>query len=327
MNTKHAKSTCCQAKVRNFGRKRRQCGACKRTWSIRPRRRGRKPRRPSQELVQQVISKGYTLRLLGKRHRHIRLPNLRHWFRRSLLWSLRTPLTLSMPDGPLVLLADGLHFRFNGKPWTLYLMALRPCPGSTAFFLDPVLFSGNESAAMWELVIESIPSDLLQRIQALVVDDLPGMGLLAKRKKWILQLCQFHLFLRLRAHDRPLHYARKGGNVRQDIDTLVRSALKAPSDFALYHHLSRIETIVYSPATTRRIRGILRHFTLTAKSYRAHLIHPDLQLPNTNNTLESMGNLIRTVLRRHHSATRPTSLLLWATAFIRSKRTLICNGK
>ena len=38
----------------------------------------------------------------------------------------------------LVLLLDGLYFRFRGKDWVLYVMAVKPCRQNRAVFLDPV---------------------------------------------------------------------------------------------------------------------------------------------------------------------------------------------
>ena len=52
---------------------------------------------------------------------------------------------LRLPTGPLVLLLDGLYFRFQGKDWVLYVMAVKPCRQNRAVFLDPVLLPGREN--------------------------------------------------------------------------------------------------------------------------------------------------------------------------------------
>ena len=56
----------------------------------------------------------------------------------------------SIPRDPLVLLADGLSFEFNGIPWVLYLMALKPRSSSQATFLDPVLLPGRQGTGRWQ---------------------------------------------------------------------------------------------------------------------------------------------------------------------------------
>ena len=52
---------------------------------------------------------------------------------------------------------DGLWFRFGGKPWVLYLIALRACHERAAVFLDPVIIEGKEGFHKWEQAVETIP--------------------------------------------------------------------------------------------------------------------------------------------------------------------------
>jgi hypothetical protein len=114
----------------------------------------------------------------------------------------------------LVLLADGLWFQFEGRPWVLYLTALKPCHANYAVFLDPLLFPGTENASRWEQALAAIPQGAMRRIQGMVVDNLPGMRRLAQQHGWVLQLCHFHLLLKLHVHRRHRHYALRGGPVR-----------------------------------------------------------------------------------------------------------------
>ncbi|MFO0971711.1 MAG: hypothetical protein U0520_05200 [Candidatus Saccharimonadales bacterium] len=44
MEIRQQKSTCCSARVRRYGGKRRQCAACKQTWRVYPAKRGPKKR-------------------------------------------------------------------------------------------------------------------------------------------------------------------------------------------------------------------------------------------------------------------------------------------
>ena len=59
------------------------------------------------------------------------------------------------------------------------------------------------------------------------------------------------------------------------------------------------------------------------RDIRTYLQHPELHLPTTTNTIESMNKLIRKQCR---CLKTPQSLQRWATAFIRMRPTITCNG-
>src|SRR5688572_10876950 len=135
MHSCHAKSPCCKARIYHFGSRRRQCSQCKRTWRIRKKRRGRKFWRVRPGALQAVLLEGRTLKTLAPRY------GLTHqalsWrFRRTLRQFVSRSRRLRLPRGPLVLVLDGLYFRFGGKDWVLYLMAVKPCHQNRAVFLD-----------------------------------------------------------------------------------------------------------------------------------------------------------------------------------------------
>ena len=139
MQTQHAKSPCCQALVHHFGKRRRQCSSCKRTWRIRRKRRGRRSIQTSAKVLTQVLLEGCTLRYLAKRS-PLALPAFRYRFRQALRRLARGPYPHPIPRGPLILLADGLWFYFRDKPWILYLTAVKPCWGILLFSWIPYCF-------------------------------------------------------------------------------------------------------------------------------------------------------------------------------------------
>ena len=228
MQSKHAKSPCCAARVRRFGPRRRQCVQCRHTWTVRPRRRGRPIHRTSSAALRRVFVKGCTLGQLFSKRAGVALPAYRYRFRQALRRLVAQPSPQKIPRGPLVLLADGLWFEFGGIPWVLYLIALRPCRGNQATFLDPLLLPGREGASRWQQAIASIPACAKHRIQAIVVDNLPGMRKIAQQHQWVLQLCHFHLLLKLQAGRRTVRYTLRGGPVRDEIHQLIRQALQLP---------------------------------------------------------------------------------------------------
>jgi hypothetical protein len=278
-------------------------------------------------LLNDALVNKYTLRQLAQRRARLALPTFRYRFRQALHRFVTRPDPKQIPRGPLVLLADGLWFQFEGKPWVLYLTALKPCAGQSAFFLAPLLIAGKEGATRWEQAFAAIPAQARARIRALVVDNLRGMQLVANRRRWVLQLCHFHLILKLQVHRRGPRRALKGGKVRQEIYHLIRHALELPEGPRLKSVLGRLHRLAQTSCGTRRMQAVVREFLDCITYYRTYRTHPALGLPATTNTVESMGGIIRDLFRRSRAASSPRSLLLWATALIRLRPEITCNGK
>lgn len=269
---------------------------------------------------------GLTLRQLFSERPGVGLPAYRYRFRQALHRFVARPSPQKIPRGPLVLLADGLWFEFDGVPWVLYLMALKPCHGNYAIFLDPLLLPGKEGATRWHQAFAAIPPGASRRIQAMVVDNLPGMRKLATEHKLVLQLCNFHLLLKLMAQRRGVRYSLRGGPVREEIHQLIRSTLELPEGRRLSRTVERLGHLSRGDCGTERIQTTVREFLNGLKYYRAHLMHPQLGLPRTTNAVESMCRLLRELLRSSRAGSNPASVLLWATAFIRLRPRVNCNG-
>jgi len=327
MKTKHAKSPCCHVQVYRFGHRRRQCSFCKRTWSIRRKKRGRPNVRIPPNILNQVFLQKYTLSQLVQRRSGVRLPSLRYRFRQALRRFVATPSPQKFPSGPLILLSDGLWFHFHDKPWILYLTALKSCSGKTAVFLDPILLPEKEGASKWKHVFATIPAEPRARIRAMVVDNLNGMTTIAQEEGWILQLCHFHLTLKLQIQRGRKRYTLRGGNVREEIYQLILKSLETTDKMHLQSLLERLTYLANTFCGTKRIQASVREFMQTIKYYRAYLTHPKLDMPSTTNTVEAMCCIIRDLVRRNRCSSSPKSLLLWTTALIRLRKALTCNGK
>ena len=76
----------------------------------------------------------------------------------------------------LVLIADALRLKLQGREYVLYDMAVKPTDRNTAFFLEPVLLEGHESAHGWRQAISGIMLSVRQRIATLVSDGFPRYG-------------------------------------------------------------------------------------------------------------------------------------------------------
>ncbi len=326
MNSKHAKSPCCGARVRRFGRRRRQCVHCKHTWTVRQKKRGRPLHRTAPTILRRIFEDGFTLRQLAALHHRVALPTYRYRFRKELERFVARPSPQPLPSGPLVLLADGLWFQFKGQPWVLYLTALKPCHGDYAVFLDPVLIAGTEKPARWEQALANIPQAATERIRAIVVDNLPGMRRLARQHGWVLQLCHFHLLLKLYGKRGSRPHALRGGPVREELNQYIRQVLELPDGTTLDATLQRLLHLAQTDCGTARIQMTVRAFLRDLEFYRSYLQYPQLGLPQTTNTVESMGRLIREMFRRNRAGSNPDSTLRWATAFIRIRPTVTCNS-
>lgn len=326
MPPQHAKSPCCGGRVVRFGKRRRQCKHCKKTWSIRAKKRGRPSKLVPPSALRDVLLGGYSLQHLALRRPGLRLPAFRKRFRQALRRFVSAPNSTPLPKGPLILLMDGLWFRFADKPWVLYLIALRSCQEQTAVFLDPLIIEGNEGFHRWEQAVASIPVEAKGRIRALVVDNLRGMEKLARQNLWALQLCQFHLMLKLQVQRTKPNRALRGGSVRLEIYRLIRKAIDLPEGAELYDAMDQLRRLERTSCGTKRIRAMVREFIRCVGFYRTCRSRPELNLPATTNAVESMGSVVRDMLR-NRSGSSPRSVLLWATALIRSRPHVTCNGK
>lgn len=269
---------------------------------------------------------GFALGQLYSKRPGVGLPAYRYRFRRALHRFVARPSPQKIPRGPLVLLADGLWFQFDGMPWVLYLTALKPCRANYATFLDPLLLPGKEGASRWQQALAAIPPDATCRIQAVVVDNLPGMRRLAHERQWVLQLCHFHLLLKLQAQRHGVRYALRGGPVREEIHRLVRRALQLPDGQHLSRNLERLGHVSQGDCGTQQMQTTVREFLKNLQYYRSYLSHPYLGLPWTTNSVESMGRLLRELFRSSRAGSNPASVRLWATALIRMRPNVNCNG-
>ena len=110
----HAKSPCCRAVVHRFGGRRRRCSRCGRTWSIRSCRRGRKSIRIDKQLPSAVLIDKQSVKVMARR-RHRSAGTVRRHICQAFRTVVSEPMKLSLPDGELVLLIDGLVAILRGK--------------------------------------------------------------------------------------------------------------------------------------------------------------------------------------------------------------------
>lgn len=316
MNTLHREILCSHSIIHSHGTRRRRCSHCGKTWVKWKRRRGRKPRKrrikelrhtflDGLTLVQQAKLGGVDIETLKKRHRL------------ALHALLAKPWPVRPPQGRLILLLDGLWFTFQKKRWVVYLMALRSVKRDQAVFLRPLLRPGHESRQQWQEVISTLPPGTRQRICALVTDSFSGVKGLAHPQGWVLQRCHAHLLRRIGnvfgRRKRTLKW-RKG---REHAEAQIRTLLTARYPGLVAGIIRTLQRLADNPACPYKVRMIIREVIRFQEDFRAYLLHPQLRLPATTNTIESKNNYLREVTKRSHGLRTPKAMERWIVAAVR----------
>src|SRR5512136_667199 len=278
MSIVHAKCPFCAGEVYRFGGRRRRCSQCGHTWSIRPRKRGRRPARIGHSLPRLILLEQYRARQLTSRYDCLP-PVLRYHARKHMAAILRQPNPLSLPADDLVLLVDGLWSTFGDQYWVLYDMAIKPTTENVAYFLDPIQRCGRENATGWNAAIDTIPWDLKERVRALISDDLPGFAAIARQHHWLNQFCHWHLLVALESK-LGRHRRQLGSRwLRERIYAAVREALLTTDEQRLRQLEDQLKQLTGRWDCTRRLRWTVSEFLSRQSSYRAYLRYPDLKLP------------------------------------------------
>lgn len=327
MMNKHAKSPCCNAPARRYGKRRRQCVKCFSTWSIRKKKRGRKSNRPKPTLLQNILDGKETAADAAKR-RGVRPATLQKHVRQAMSrLSQKTPFDF-LPTGRLVLVVDGLwtYFHKEGR-FTLYLMAIRAANDAAAHFLDPVLLPGQENLEGWRSAMATISDNVRRRICAMVSDGLRGLKKVAEEQNWLFQRCHFHLLAGFQKRHGQYFQRGKSKWIRDAILAYIRVMLETIDLKKSQEFRRELESLTRHPDCPRYLVMRVHEFLRTLDDFQTCLRHPELNLPTTSNTAETMIRLLRNLLRRIRGTRTPQSFLRWTTAFIRNKKTIVCNGK
>jgi len=318
MNLKRENSSCCQAKIYKFGGKRKQCSQCKKTWTKYAKKRGRKSKRFSKQLLDKVIRQGRKLAHLAERKGSVSQSALSHRLNKAMSKKRREN---EYPDGWLILIADALWFNLNDRRWTLYIIAVRSVIGGKAFFLDPLLLPGRESGEGWRETLSSIPPSIENRLLALVSDGFRGLCALARENKWINQRCHFHLIMQ---------FTIQLGDWKQLPDNPYRKRIFAVVCGLLRTIDKEIECteklydLLADKKCPLRYRMIGMEFLRRIDDFRAYLKYPELHLPHTTNCIESFNKIIRD---RCKYVRTPKALKLRAVALTRVRTSVTCNHR
>ncbi len=324
MNKKHEKSACCRAETIKYGKRRYQCLLCKRTWRVWKHKRGRKKKRINHELVKLFLNREMISISKTAAKRQIPESTLQDALRRSRSNFLLHESYASIPNGNLILVADAV-IEFVERKWlTIYLMLLRNTFEDVAIILPPLFRNGTETYDGWSEAFETIPDSAKKRIKALVCDGHIGLVGEAKWRKWVLQRCHFHLLARIPSR-RSLSWIARNREEARVVFSNVKNVLYDKNEKSITTSLNVLEEISWissSPAIRTTLSGFVKHY----EDYRSYLKYPELRLPITNNSAESLAGLIADLKNRWRGFKTEASLKNWVSALLKFKKKIACNG-
>ena len=321
MNKKHAKSSCCDAGVSRYGGKRRQCVSCGRTWTIRPKQTGRKRRRINPTSMIRYLNHERVPLIRERNHlscsaRSARLRRERDDFLKQRKWS-------PIPVGQLIMIADAI-VRRTAKGWhTWFFVLVRAVDDDNAIILPPKHRVGTETALGWRKVIAALPKSVLRRIMALVSDGHRGLTSEALWRDWLIQRCHFHLIARLQGRRSRWKASRHFAEGKR-IYELVKRVLTERDVSVLPPIINELETIGWlskSPEIRRTLSGFVSHY----EQYRTYLNRPELNLPTTNNSVETLNALIKSFCHRTRGFRTIKALHAWITTLCKARGSIKCR--
>lgn len=318
MNEIHEKSPCCRGKIRLYGTRRRQCSVCKKTWRVWKRKRGRKERRFCFETLYRYFNDSLIQRHLKKRTVSARLRKILTKFNEEEPWEV-------VPTGPLIAIADALIEYIEGYPYTVYFILVRSINGTQAVILPPFMLIEAERGFGWDQAFQRIPSDILNRIVALVCDGHAGLISAAHYFGWVVQRCHFHLLARI-AHNASFGPLGKNRPLGIRIQKLVHIVLYAREMSDITLALDEIR-LIKSSITSRTFRTVLSGFLKNYDDYRSYVQFPQYHLPATSNTAEHLVGLVRDLQYRAHGFRTPASLFAWINGYCKYQKTVTCRSK
>ena len=321
----HAKSPCCRARVNRFGSRRRQCVACKKTWRIRSKKRGRKPIRVHPKIEKMAFASSESLR-----HKAQRLKKGRELVRRRHSQGMDTLIKKlpfsEVPPGSLIAIVDGWIQFFDETPYTLHLILLRSTHSTRAILTQPIILAGHEDIHGWKKAFSLLDPAIFNRICAVVSDGVSGLNVYAREHNWISQRCHIHLIRTLYPLLGKRNSTAKHKKLRARMYQCILEILKIPDHKRAKQLVSQLSKMAYCPYCPKwfafRTRGFLKQY----QDFRSYLNHPELNLPKTTNSAESVFRLLSDTLRQTRGFRTPQAMEKWITLQFKIIKSIKCNG-
>lgn len=328
----YTNSPCCQGTIYRYGRRRRQCAICRKTWSVWQRPRGRKALAVDGTLATRYLARELpSLKVLARTDGcttqaiSARLTQSLVAYLAGAHLAYEAELArLTAQRIPLVVVVDALWHHLEQQAWTTYLVLVKPITQDRAFILKPVISQGHECLSGWQETLGSIPPLIRGLIQGVVCDGGGPLNQALRAYPWITQRCHFHLLSQLQ------NYATTGSRSTDPAFSryLMRQThlvLRTTTSAELNRGLANLR-VAQAQTTSRGIRRVLRGLFRDLVEFRAYLQHPELNLPTTTNAAESTVQMVRDLLYRARGFRTATSYGRWITARLYLQKYIICRG-
>jgi hypothetical protein len=325
MSIKHLKSPCCDAPSIKYGDRRKQCTRCKKTWRTRKQKRGRLSHRSLKKFAYNLFDTKSTVK---QRARIAHLSERQYQYRMiGSLNQLSNTDTYSdiNPKQDFILLIDGVWVHCEKKRAVIYLSILRPINSSVGYLLPPVVAFGAESNKKWQCILDSIPSEILGQIKGLVCDGVSGMTEAGQRRGWVVQRCQFHFIKTIERFRGKKNRFITEKDFREDLYQKMRRALVLPEGKEVDDLFLQIADMANEDRCPKWVKLFVAELLRYRQQFRAYILHPDLCLPATNNSSESLAAIIRTRLYLARGFRTMTSLRRWICGLVANKKHIVCN--
>ncbi len=258
--------------------------------------------------------------------RNIQPSTFRAQLRLSLTKFINKTSWLDIPDGPLIAVADALNQIVKGETWTIHLILLRSISSTRAIITLPFVHQGTESGTNgWYEAFDILPYGVKNRIVALVCDGRSTLVYVAKKERWLLQRCHFHILWRIANYTRtgPLSRSRKIG---LQVRSLVDIILTNPDKIKTKRAVARLEAL-RKKLHSKGLQKVLAGFIKRRSDFRTYLLFPELNLPTTTNAAESLIGKIRNLQYRAKGFRSIDSLLKWVVALCKKQGFIVCEGR
>jgi len=235
-----------------------------------------------------------------------------------------TPYPKLPTDKQLIVIADAMVQEIENKRCAVYFILVKSHKSNEAYIAAPYFEEGVESYLGWFNAFDSLPKPVVKNIIAIVSDGHKGLVALAKINGWLMQRCHFHILSHLQGRRSKGRFSRHR-QVGEEIFVLARDILTNRCEENIkesMHKLKRIHDESGSPVLKRIIRGFLRNH----KQFRTYIDHPDLNLPTTSNSAESMISCVRNLLRRAKGFRTEASLKEWIEGLVKCRKRIKNNG-
>lgn len=236
----------------------------------------------------------------------------------------RTPWP-KLPVGPVILIVDAFLHQIGDIMYTTYLILARPVDGDKAVILPPYIASGKEKISEWYKALNLMPLELYQRVKALVSDGHRGTINYAKGSGWIIQRCTFHLLAAMQGRRSRRKYSchRNEGEL---IYKLTRQILIEKNEAKLFKALSNLEELGWL-TKSNQLKKIISGFVRCKDDYQSWMRYPELNLPDTSNSMESFISVFEKFHSRSRGFKSLDSLTKWIVAVLKFRREIFCRPK